>query len=328
MTWTRQLALVLGGSTYAFTATLFVVLIGIALGSLLFHAQRGLASRPVVPIAVVGVLIAATLVGKLALPSLSLAVSPEGVRDARGSQLGNALVCSGVSAALELLPSIAMGILFPLFVHLTHASAARVGGGVGNVYAFNTLGSIAGASLTSVLLFPWIGTTGRWPWPPVCTSWRCCWSCRGKAGADRARSDDGGGRRGAVVLIAQPIDPRLTNLGFYLYGHPMVGKEPGENWLTGIAPLFFREGASCDVLVARGEHQRVAPCQRQGGRQQRLGHDDATGAGPLSAAFQARREGSDGDRLRQRLHLGSQPLLSRHARDMLRNRTGRLCRDG
>ena len=30
--WTRQLSLVLGGSTYAFTAMLFVVLVGIALG--------------------------------------------------------------------------------------------------------------------------------------------------------------------------------------------------------------------------------------------------------------------------------------------------------
>lgn len=37
MTWTRQLALIVGGSTYAYTATLFVVLVGIALGSLIFH---------------------------------------------------------------------------------------------------------------------------------------------------------------------------------------------------------------------------------------------------------------------------------------------------
>src|SRR5437667_64268 len=35
--WTRQLALVLGGSTYAFTAMLCVVLTGIGVGSLVFH---------------------------------------------------------------------------------------------------------------------------------------------------------------------------------------------------------------------------------------------------------------------------------------------------
>ena len=37
MTWSRQLALVLGGSTYAYRATLFIVLTGIAAGSLIFH---------------------------------------------------------------------------------------------------------------------------------------------------------------------------------------------------------------------------------------------------------------------------------------------------
>src|SRR5258706_9938307 len=38
MVWTRRLCVMLGGSTYALTSTLFVILLGIGLGSLLFRA--------------------------------------------------------------------------------------------------------------------------------------------------------------------------------------------------------------------------------------------------------------------------------------------------
>ncbi|MGD9724621.1 MAG: tetratricopeptide repeat protein [Pirellulales bacterium] len=253
MTWSRQLALVLGGSTYSYSATLFVVLVGIALGSLLFHgALRPVASSPLVPAAIVAVLAVATLAGKWSLPWLSLAVAPEGVRALRGEQFTNGLICAGVSAVLELIPAVAMGALFPLLVHLTRAGAAHVGAAVGNVYAWNTLGSLAGATLTSVLLFPHIGTAGAMalavslyglallamvPWPM--RSARTAGAVATLAAA------------GAAVLIALPTDPRLTNLGFYLHGDPRLRPEraPLTSWDEVAKTLFFREGASCNVYV-------------------------------------------------------------------------------
>ena len=96
MTWARQLALVLGGSTYAFTATLAVVLVGIALGSLIFHLWlRRVDSSAVLAVAVIGVLVAATLAGKLALPSLSRWVGQPDVRELRGDQFWNGVVSAG-----------------------------------------------------------------------------------------------------------------------------------------------------------------------------------------------------------------------------------------
>lgn len=250
MTWTRQLALILGGSTYAFTATLFVVLVGIALGSLIYHWKlRSAEPAWRMAMIIIGILAMTTLAGKLMLPWLTMSVAPADVRHLRGAQLGNGLICVGISAALELLPAIAMGLLFPLFVRMTQASAERVGAAVGNIYAWNTLGSIAGASLTAILLFPSIGTTGAValavalyvvallaviPWHE-----KTDFAWGGAAAAVGAA---------IVVLLAQPIDPRHTNLGLYIYGDA-VAKQGGPDWMSTITPLYFREGASSNVFV-------------------------------------------------------------------------------
>ncbi len=247
MTWSRQLALVLGGSTYAYTSTLFVVLLGIASGSLIFHfLLRRWASRAWLSLAVVGTLVVGTLAGIWLLPWISLQVAPLDVRLARGDLLMNGLICVGASCLVELLPAVGMGILFPLFVHLTQATAARVGAAVGNIYACNTAGSILGATFTAVLLFPRLGTAGAaalavamyvvtllamLPW-------------EGRASLVRLGVSASAGAA-AVALVAWPGDPRATNLGFGLYGYP------GEGWFNANEVLFFEEGASSNVLVAK-----------------------------------------------------------------------------
>ena len=244
MTWSRQLALVLGGSTYAFTATLFVVLVGIALGSLLYHRWlRGVAASALLPALVIAVLIAFTVAGKWTLPGSSLWVASEGVRSLRGGALGNGVLSVGVSALLELVPAVCMGILFPLFVRMTQASAAHVGAAVGGIYAWNTLGSIAGASLTAVLLFPRIGTAGAMAFAVGCyvVALLAVLPWRGRADLVRGGALALAGAAGVVVL-AQPLDPRATNSGFYLYGDR--SDRP-------VTPLFFREGASSNVFVSR-----------------------------------------------------------------------------
>ena len=143
MTWSRQLALVLGGSTYAYSATLFIVLTGIAVGSLIFHLRlRRLALSVWLPAVLIGSLVLACAIGSLLLPWLSVQLGQH--RDLRQSLLGNTLLCLTASAVVELVPAVLMGVLFPLFVAMTQERASRVGRAVGNVYAWNTFGSIAG----------------------------------------------------------------------------------------------------------------------------------------------------------------------------------------
>ena len=248
MTWSRQLALALGGSTYAYSATLFVVLIGIASGSLLFHlGLRRLALNPWLPTAVVGALVVACLVGKTSLPWLSSQVAA--YHDARKSLLGNAAVCVAASALLEFIPAVAMGILFPLFVDLTRARALHVGRTVGNVYAWNTFGSILGASLTAVVLFPRIGTAGAVALAAGLYVVTLLLVLPIDSLRDRVRAAGmlvGGCAVVAGILV--PQDPLRTNLGEYIYGSQA-------DTLDKLTCLYFAEGASTNVLVVRHEQQ-------------------------------------------------------------------------
>jgi spermidine synthase len=261
MTWSRQLALVLGGSTYAFTATLFVVLLGMAVGSLIFHvALRRVASSPMVPIAAVGILLITALAGKLLLPTLSQTAGDMTVQHLRGWQIANGALCVGMSAAVEFIPAVAMGLLFPLFVHLTYAGGPRVGRAVGDIYGWNTVGSIAGAGLTSVLLFPWIGTAGALALAAAFYSIALLVIIPWRGRTNQLRG--GGAAVAAALLVAflgRPIDPRKTDVGFFLYGDsPTIRAEleVDEQGRSLISPLFFREGASSNVFVTTfGQNQ-------------------------------------------------------------------------
>ena len=55
---------------------------------------------------------------------------------------------------LLIVPSLLLGLSFPLLLNLASHRATRVGGSVGGVYAANTLGAILGSVLTGFVLLP------------------------------------------------------------------------------------------------------------------------------------------------------------------------------
>jgi spermidine synthase len=163
----------------------------------------------------------------------------------------NGMISIGASAALELLPTVGMGLLFPLLIHLTHKSAREAGRAVGNVYGLNILGSIAGAAGTSLFLVPGLGLSRTVavalalytaslvllaPTPRRLSSGLALFLCCALAG-------------GAAFVSLKQEDPRVTNLGMYIYGFPGI-----EN-LFEPDVLFFREGPAANVLVT--EHDDV-----------------------------------------------------------------------
>ena len=253
MTWSRQLALVLGGSTYAYTSTLFVVLVGIALGSLVYHVGlRWIASYPWVSLAVVGLLVVWCLAGFQFLPELSRWAGRS--RAARLTLFGNAWLCVRAALVVEFVPSLCMGILFPLLVHLTRQSAASVGRTVGNIYAWNTFGSIAGAALTAVLLFPTIGTAGAIALATACyavvifgmVAWQGVWGlAAGTVGAVLAAAI-------AMFIANHPHNPLETNVGMYMYGENFLKDSVAQYDVQ-----FFKEGASSNVLVCKTKNVPV-----------------------------------------------------------------------
>ena len=140
--WTRALALVIGSSTYAFTAILVTFLAGIAGGSALYSWLLG--SRTASPAvfatlqAAIGLLFMTTLLVFERMPELFLAAL-------RWSG-STAFVQVAISAASLLPPTLLIGATFPCAVAVATRGVPRVGTDVGYVYAVNTLGAIAGTT--------------------------------------------------------------------------------------------------------------------------------------------------------------------------------------
>lgn len=165
--WSRLLAMIIGSSTYAFTIVLALFLIGLALGAWLISVT----SKPVLArlrrtIFLVQLLTAATLFLSLRITNLIPSLLVEaGLRLHINSWSG--LLALQISAAtlLILLPAVLMGIIMPLVLTWagsesgkTNLETASPPKRVGQSYALNTLGAIAGATVTAFVLIPLTST--------------------------------------------------------------------------------------------------------------------------------------------------------------------------
>ncbi len=159
MVWTRNLAVLVGGTTYAFSAIVAVFVFGLACGSLVHRlVVRQDSDVPrVIGIACLGVA-TSTIVGWLLQFPLTGLVGQVG--SLRSDPAFNALVCVGASAALVFLPTFFMGLFFPALVQHSGAGGEHAGRTVGRLYAWNTVGAILGATTTAVVLMPRLGSFG------------------------------------------------------------------------------------------------------------------------------------------------------------------------
>jgi spermidine synthase len=155
--WTRVFSLVLGSSVYAFTIMLSTFLAGIGFGSLLFAPVVDRLKRPV---AWFGALEA--VIGFSALFSILLYKRlPLILYELRGDfserfwifQLLQFFLC----AAIMIIPTLAMGAIFPLVGRIYTKSLKNVGAKIGEIYFFNTTGSIFGAFAGGFILIPLLG---------------------------------------------------------------------------------------------------------------------------------------------------------------------------
>lgn len=156
--WTRSLSLALGSSVYSFASMLLAVLLGIALGAVVYERVRTGARSP------------ATLVGPLFVAAglLSLATMailgrlPEALLEAMRlvPVRFEAHLLTGLFLSLVTLMPVTtiLGVTFPLLLH-------RAGGGgaqarAGRLYAWNTAGALAGALVTDLALLGTYGLQG------------------------------------------------------------------------------------------------------------------------------------------------------------------------
>jgi len=156
--WTRILHIFLANSTYGFTSVLIVFLSGITLGSLIYtrflvkkqQKMRILAAC----LAGIGFFVLAVtiiindlpgilfhLTGLLGTPSIRLVLP--------------AVLLAGI---LAFVPTILMGISFPLLCTLYIRDVYHVGRDIGVIYFINTVGSIVGSLCAGFILIPVFGT--------------------------------------------------------------------------------------------------------------------------------------------------------------------------
>lgn len=157
--WTRLLALALGSSTHAFALMLMTFIVGLAAGSAVVSAWRGL-RRPLVAFGwaelALGLSVGLSLYFYEFLPywffrlANLLTRRPEAYPIYQSVQ---ALICFLVM----LIPTLCLGMTLPLVTRAATPSLARTGRSVGRIFAVNTAGTVLGAAVTGLLLLPWLG---------------------------------------------------------------------------------------------------------------------------------------------------------------------------
>ncbi len=155
--WTRIFSLVIGSSVYAFTIMLATFLAGIGAGSILFAPYVDRLRRPLVWF---GALEA--LIGFAGLFSIFIYRElPFIFYNLKSAFAGRfalfQIIQFGLCATIILIPTLAMGAIFPLVGRIYTRGISTVGKNIGDLYFSNTAGSIFGSFIAGFLLIPLLG---------------------------------------------------------------------------------------------------------------------------------------------------------------------------
>ena len=176
MTWTRLFLMYMPGRAFVFSIILTTFLAGLAVGS---AAAAGWAACSVRPAAVLvgmqALLAGAALAGVLWIqpldrmlmtPSVAdplMAVARLGAADTIGFRF-DVLQGLGRAVALFALPTLLMGFIFPFVARVALDERGGTGRPIGELYAANTVGSIAGSIAVGFWILPSRGVQGTLLW--------------------------------------------------------------------------------------------------------------------------------------------------------------------
>ena len=239
--WTRSLVFFLDNSSHAFTTILTAFLLGIALGSIVIARFVDRARRLVAWLGVIQVLIGISAV--LAIPILNHS-TPVFARLA-GEAVDTGLHWKWIgmrfvtSLSVMLVPTILMGMSFPVVARIYTRTVARVGTAVGDVYSVNTIGGVFGSVLAGFALVPVLGVQNgillvaaiNVGVGAVVLLEEPAWSRRARWAAVAA---------GAVVFTGVGVYNATTG-GFVLTSYYEAVEDP--------EVLFYREGIGATVKV-------------------------------------------------------------------------------
>ena len=160
LTWVRLLSNILGSSTYSFTLMLTAFIGGIALGSLIISFLLKRLRN------VVGLLAACqlgtALVMLITLPMYErlpyYMVKVAGVIANRPDNFPIFLSLEFLYCfAIMIVPTTLSGMSLPIASHIVGSEMKILGKSIGGIFSINTIGTVAGALVTGLLLIPFIG---------------------------------------------------------------------------------------------------------------------------------------------------------------------------
>lgn len=163
--WTRTLSLVVGPTVYAFSLMLTTFIVGLALGSFLaakrvdrWGGREDGWSLLCCRLSALEMLIGLTTLALLPVLNRLPLVLAGVVRRYAEDFVRLQAVHFGLLFGLLLVPTLLMGMIFPIATKLYVREKRRLGEELGNGYAANTVGAIAGSLLAGFLFIPLVGT--------------------------------------------------------------------------------------------------------------------------------------------------------------------------
>jgi len=157
VTWTRILAMILGPTTYAFSAMLVAFIGGLAIGSAIAAVAVPRIRRPGLWLGVAMMATAAiALLACARVDSLPLVIAAAAGR-ANASFTSVFALQIGLAIALQMPMTIALGTTFPLAIAVAAPAHEDTPADAAAIYAANTAGAIAGALTASFVLIPRLG---------------------------------------------------------------------------------------------------------------------------------------------------------------------------
>lgn len=152
--WARILGFILqrGMSIYAFTVMLTLFLAGLGLGSLIYSRWFSKRGNPIRLFGILEILIGISVFACLFFMAKW--------NTAAWLKFKNLFFINHFLKAslLMFVPTLIMGIAFPLVCRLITENFAKLGSSVGKAYAVNTLGSVLGPLATGFVLIPYLGS--------------------------------------------------------------------------------------------------------------------------------------------------------------------------
>jgi predicted membrane-bound spermidine synthase len=161
VTWIRLLSIIIGGTSYAFTLILSAFILGIALGSFWIARRAEGDALKLFGWLQLGLVVVVCLTIPLyrRLPFVFFQLTQLLRPDTAWSVY--LLVTFFFCGLLLIPPTFLMGASFPLGARVVMRSKDSVGGEVGRVYLFNTVGTIIGSLSGGLVLLPLIGLEGN-----------------------------------------------------------------------------------------------------------------------------------------------------------------------